>query len=39
MNTYSDAIDVRNSRVTKSSYKTELSKITSHFEFLTRKFL
>ena len=31
-------MDVRNSRVTKSSYKTELRKMMSHFEFLTRKF-
>ena len=32
-------IEVRNSRVTKSSYETELSKTTSHFELLTRKLL
>ena len=30
---------VRNSRVMKSNYKTELHKMTSHFESLTRKFL
>ena len=32
-------IEVRNSRVTKSNYETELSKTTSHFELLTRKLL
>ena len=32
-------MDVRNSRVTKSSYETELCKMKSHFELLTRKFL
>ena len=31
--------EVRNSRVTKSSYKTEVRKMTSHLELLTRKFL
>ena len=31
--------EVRNYRVTKSSYEIELRKITSHFELLTRKFL
>ena len=31
--------EVRNSRVTKSSYKTDLCKMTSHFELLTRTFL
>ena len=31
--------EVRNSRVTKSSYETELRKMTSHFELLTRKCL
>ena len=31
--------EVRNSGVTKSSYETELRKMTSHFELLTRKFL
>ena len=31
--------EVRNSRVTKSSYEIEIRKITSHFELLTRKFL
>ena len=31
--------EVRTSRVTKSSYETELRKMTSHFELLTRKFL
>ena len=30
---------VPNSRVTTSSYETELRKMTSHFELLTRKFL
>ena len=29
-------IEVQNSRVTKSSYETELRKMTSHFELLTR---
>ena len=33
------AIEVRNSRVRKSSYETKLHKITSHFELMTRKFL
>ena len=28
--------EFRNSRVTKSSYETELRKMTSHFELLTR---
>ena len=32
-------IEVRNSRVTKSSYEIELSKMTLHFELLTRKLL
>ena len=31
--------EVQNSRVTKSSYETELRKMTSRFELLTRKFL
>ena len=31
--------EVQNSRVTKSSYETELRKMTSHFELLTRKCL
>ena len=31
--------DVRNSQVTESSYKTELSKMVSHFELLTQKSL
>ena len=31
--------EVRNSRVKKSCYKTELRKMASHFELLTRKFL
>ena len=31
--------EVRNSWVTNSSYETELRKITSDFELLTRKFL
>ena len=31
--------ELRNSRVTKSSYQTELHKMTSDFELLTRKFL
>ena len=31
--------EVRNSRVTKLSCRTELRKITSYFELLTRKFL
>ena len=31
--------EFRNSRITKSSYKTELCKMTSHFELLTRKVL
>ena len=30
---------VRNSRVTKLSYETELRKVTSHFELLTQKSL
>ena len=30
--------EVRNFRVTTSSYETELRKMTSHFELLTRKF-
>ena len=30
-------IEVWNSRVTKSSYDTELRKMTSQFELLTRK--
>ena len=29
-------MEVRNSRVTKSSYETELRKMTSHFELLTQ---
>ena len=32
-------VEVRNSWVTKSSYETELCKMTSHFELLTRKCL
>ena len=31
--------EVPNSRVTKSSHETELQKMTSDFELLTRKFL
>ena len=31
--------EVRNSLVTKSSYETELRKMTSHFGLLTRRFL
>ena len=31
--------EVRNSRVKKSSCETELRKMTSHFELLTRRFL
>ena len=31
--------EVRNSQVTKLSYETELRKMTSHFELLTRKCL
>ena len=31
-------MEVQNYRVTKSSYKTELRKMTLHFELLTRKF-
>ena len=30
--------EVRNSWVTKSSYETELRKMNSHFELITRKF-
>ena len=30
---------VKNSLVTKSSYETELRKMTPHFELLTRKLL
>ena len=30
--------EVRDSRVTKSCYETELRKMTSHFELITRKF-
>ena len=33
------ATEVRNKRATKSSYKTELRKMTPQFELLTRKFL
>ena len=33
-----DIKEVPNSRVTKSSYETELRKMTLHFELLTRKF-
>ena len=33
-----DFHEVRNSRVTKSSYETEYRKMTSHFELLTRRF-
>ena len=33
------AIEVRNYRVGKSSYKTKLHKMTSHFELMTRNFL
>ena len=33
-----DITEVRNSRVTKSSYKTDLRKMTTHFELLTRRF-
>ena len=32
-------IEVWKSRLTKSSYETELRKIASHFELLTRKLL
>ena len=32
-------LEVRNSRIKKSSYEAELRKMTSHFELLTRKFL
>ena len=32
-------LEVWNSPVTKSSYETELHKMTSHFQLLTRKFL
>ena len=32
-------LEVRNSRVTKSIYESELRKMTSHFELLTRKCL
>ena len=31
--------EVQNSQVTKSSYKINLRKMTSHFELLTQKFL
>ena len=31
--------EVRNSRVIKSSYETELRKITSYFALITRKYL
>ena len=31
--------EVQNSLVTKSSYETELDKMTSHLELLTRKYL
>ena len=31
--------EVRNSRITKSSYEIELRKMMSHFELLTQKFL
>ena len=31
--------EVRNSQVTKSSYETELRKMTSYFELLTRTFI
>ena len=31
--------EARNSRVTKSSYETELRKMASHFQLITRKFL
>ena len=34
-----DIEEAPNSRVTKSSFKIELRKLTSHFELLTRKFL
>ena len=33
-----ECYEVRNSRVTKSSYKTELRKMTLHFELRTRTF-
>ena len=33
------ATEVRNKRATKSSYKTELRKMTPHFELLAREFL
>ena len=32
-------IEARDCRFTKSSYETELRKMASHFELLTRKFL
>ena len=32
-------IEVRNSRVTKSSYEIELHNVTSHTELLTERFL
>ena len=31
--------EVRNSRLTKSSYDTKLNKMRSHFQLLTRNFL
>ena len=31
--------EVRNSRLTKSSYETKLHKMRSHFQLLTRNFL
>ena len=34
-----DFFEVQNSRVTNSSYETELRKMTSHFELLARKCL
>ena len=34
-----NSVEVRNFRVTKSSYEAELHKMTSHFELLTRKCL
>ena len=32
-------IEIRNSRVTKSSYEIQLRNMASHFELLTRKVL
>ena len=35
----SEQIEVWNSQVTKSSYKSELRNLTSHFELPTQKYL